>query len=619
MPIKRPMKRTTHRFLAPFLAVAAFAGLIAGPSAAGARDLPSPKEPWIELRTADFTIYSNAGERKAREIGEDLERLHDALAQLSPGLVLSSPVPTSIFVFKDAFSFQPYVRSYNSKVVDKGGYFLGRQLGNYVAINADQHGQERELIYHEYIHYLLRNNVATLPLWLHEGLAEYYSTLEVNQGEARLGLAPAQHVQWLRQHSLIPLATIFAVDEHSPEYNEWSRTGGFYAESWLLVHYLISGNPARRREAAELLRLAQAGTPAERLFAAAFGADPAALEAELRPYVQKYSFYTARLPLRPEANLAMTARPMPWPETLSRLGDLLGHLSDDHLALAAEHFRAALAAQPAPADQASALAGLGQLAERAGKAAEARAFYEQAAPLAPADPTVQYLLARSLLADPAADSLRRARAALQKVVATSPDFGEAWASLGYTWQAEEDLGPEAVTSLEAAHRLLPARMDVAHNLALAYARTGQGQKAGEVIERVLVPGGASAEEIASARDALLDEEQRRAEELIEADRTAEAVTLLERLSARTTSPARRDAIAGRLEEIRRRQSFNRFVESYNQAVELANQGDVKGAAAILEPLLTTTLDPMQTERARALLERLRPPAKKGGKKSVVPH
>ncbi len=608
-----PMLRAPRRF-ALILLPALLTGTIAA-----ARDLPSPKEPWIELRTADFTLYSNAGERKAREIGEDLERLRDALAQLSPGLVLSSPVPTSIFVFKDAFSFQPYARSYNSKVVDKGGYFLGRQLGNYVAVNADQHGQEREVIYHEYIHYLLRNNVATLPLWLHEGLAEYYSTLQVNQGEARVGLAPPQHVPWLRQHPLIPLATIFAVDEHSPEYNEQSRSGGFYAESWLLVHYLISGNPARRREAAELLRLAQAGTPADRLFASAFGAGPAAIEAELRPYVQKYSFYAARLPLRPEANLAMTARPMAWPETLSRLGDLLGHLSDDHLALAAEHFRAALAAQPAPAVQASALAGLGELAERAGKAAEARAFYEQAAPLAPADPTVQYLLARSLLADPGADSLRRARAALQKVVATSPDFGEAWASLGYTYQAEENLGPEAVASLEAAHRLLPARMDVAHNLALAYARTGQGEKAGELIERVLVPGGASAEEIASARDALLDEQQRRAEELIDEDRTAEAVTLLEAVNARTTSPARREAIAGQLEEIRRKQSFNLFVERYNQAVELANQGDVKGAAAILEPLLSTTLDPMQTERARELLERLRPPPKKGGRKNGVPH
>jgi Flp pilus assembly protein TadD len=584
--------------------------VLAGPIAAPARELPSPKEPWTELRMADFTLYSNAGEGKARAIGEDFERLRDALAQLFPGLALSSPVPTSIFVFKDFFSFQPYVRSYDPQVVDKGGYFLSRQLGNYVAISADQQGQERELIYHEYIHYLLRNNAATLPLWLHEGLAEYYSTFEAGKGEARVGLPPAGHAKWLRQHELIPLTTIFAVDERSPEYHEWSRSGAFYAESWLLVHYLISGNPDRHRQMGELLRLAQAGTPPERLVTAAFGADPATLEAELRPYVKKYVFYSTRLRLRPEANLATTARPMAWPDVLSRLGDLLGNLADDHLALAAEHFHAALAAQP---DQASALAGLGQLAERAGHPDEARSFYEQAAPLAPADPTVQYLLARSLLASPGADSLRRARAAVQKVVALRPEFGEAWASLGYTYQAE-NLSAEAVTSLEAAHRLLPFRMEVAHNLALAYARTGQAQKAGELIERMLGLG-ASAEEIESAREALIDEEQRRAEALIDEDRTAEAATLLEAVSAKTASPARREAIAVRLEEIRRKQSFNLFVESYNQAVELESQGDVKGAAALLEPLLATTLDPMQTERVRVLLDRLPSPQKKRG----VPH
>ena len=124
-----------------------------------------------------------------------------------------------------------------------------------MAINGDQHGDEREIIYHEYIHYVMHNNYAALPLWLHEGLAEYYSTFQVARDEARIGLPVPAHVLWLRQHTLIPLATLFAVDERSPEYNETSRRGGFYAESWALVHYLISGSPERRRQAAEYLRL----------------------------------------------------------------------------------------------------------------------------------------------------------------------------------------------------------------------------------------------------------------------------------------------------------------------------------------------------------------------------
>ncbi len=569
--------------------------------------LPGLKEEWIAVRTASFTLFSNAGERKTREIGADLERLRDALSQLSPGLALNSPVPTYIFVFRDAASFQPYERLYNGRPLDSGGYFLSRQFANYVAINGNQHGDERLVIYHEYLHYVMHNNYATLPLWLHEGLAEYYSTFQVGKDEARIGLPVPEHLLWLRQNSLIPLATLFKVDERSPEYNESSRRGGFYAESWALVHYLISGSPERRRQASEYLRLAQGGAPPDQLFARIFGSDPALLERELRAYVQKRLFNFSRAPIRPEANLAVEVKPMARADVLSRLGNLLANLTDDHRAAAEEHFRAALALQP---DHAPALAGLGFLAERAERPAEARPYYEKAAKLAPDDFLVQYLYAVNLTDDPGPGSLRQARAALIRAVALRPDFGEAWARLGYTYQGEEALPAEAVQALETAHRLLPSRTDVAHNLAAAYARTGQPGKAEELIERVLVPQ-AQPELIESAREALLDEEHRRAEELIDDQKYAEALNLLQQVKAKTSRPARRDQLEQRIDEIQRTLNFNAFVERYNQALDLANHGNVKDAVAMLEPLLATTRDPAQVERARTLIERLRPPKKKG--------
>jgi tetratricopeptide (TPR) repeat protein len=576
--------------------------------AAPARALPSPKESWIEVHTASFTLFSAAGERETREIGEDLERLRDALSQLSPGLTLSSPSPTCIYVFRNAASFQPYQRLYNGKPLDAGGYFLGRELANYVAIDGDQHGDERPIIYHEYLHYLLHNNYAALPIWLHEGLAEYYSTFKVSRGEALIGLPIPEHVYWLRQHTFLPFSTLFAVTEKSPEYNESDRRGGFYAESWALVHYLISGNPERRRQAAEYLRLAQAGAPPDQVFAKAFGADPATLEHELRVYIQKRLFEYNRVPVRPEAKLAADVRPMSQTDVLYRLGDLLANLSDDRAADAAEHFRAVLALQP---DHGPALAGLGFLAQRAGRTAEALSWLEKAAKLAPDDVPTQYLYAEALLADPGPDSLRLARAALRRAVAKRPDFGEAWARLGYTYQAEENLPPEGVEALETAHRLLPARMDVAHNLALAYARAGQTARAQELIDRVLVPQG-TPEQVESAREGLLDEERRRAEELIDAQKLAEALPVLEAVKAKTSRPQRRTEIEQRIEEVRRVLSFNTFVERYNQAVELANRGKVPEAVAILEPLVQTTQDPTQVERARTLLERLRPVRKRKG-------
>jgi tetratricopeptide (TPR) repeat protein len=583
-------------------ALAVTLGVLAVP----ARALPSPKGSWIEVHTASFTLFSEAGERKTREIGEDLERLRDALSQLSPGLTLSSPIPTYIFVFRDAPSFQAYQRTYNGKPLDSGGYFLGRQLANYVAINGDQHGEERVVIYHEYLHYLMHNNFASFPLWLNEGLAEYYSTFQVAKDEARIGQPITEHVFWLRQHTFIPLATLFAVNERSPEYNESSRRGGFYAESWALVHYLISGSPERRQQAAEYLRLLQAGTPPGQVFARAFGADPTALERELQVYTRKKLFDYTRLPIREGASLAMDVKPMARADVLYRLGDLLANLGDDHAADAAEHFRAALALQP---DHGPALAGLGFLAERAGRADEARSYYEKGAKLAPDDVRVQYLYANNLITDPGPDSLRKARAALSRAVALRPDFGEAWARLGYTYQAEETLPPEALQALETAHRLLPSRMDVAHNLSLAYARNDQPAKAEEIIERVLVPQ-ATPEEIESAREGLLDEEHRRAEELIDAQKLAEALPVLEAVKAKTRRPQRRAEIEQRIEEIQHILNFNSFVDRYNQAVELANRGKVQESVAILESLLQTTQDPMQVERARSLLERLKPARKK---------
>lgn len=583
---------------APQIAIAA---LILMAAVAPALALPSKKDAWIELRTANFTLFSNAGEKTVRRVGADLERLRDALSQLVPGLALNSPSPTSIFVFRNGADFRPYQRTQGGRVIESGGYFLSRQLANYVAVNSDQHGDERLIIYHEYLHYVLRNNYSSLPLWFHEGLAEYYSTFEVGKDEARIGMPIKEHVLWLRQNPLIPLASVLAANEHSEGYNEASRRGGFYAQSWALVHYLISGSPERRRQAIESLRLAQQGTAPDQIFKRAFGADSAALERELGKYIKSYLFATERVPIRTEANLAMESRPMAWTGVLFRLGDLLANIGSEQAAAAAEHFRAVLAEQP---DHGPALAGLGHLEELAGRPEAARSWYEKAARLAPEDFLVQYRYALNQLEEPGPDSLQKARAALSKAVRLQPGIGEAWARLGYTYQAADELPAEAMEAMETAHRLLPSRMDVAHNLAVAYARTGQREKAENLIENVLVPR-AEPEMIANAREALVDEDYARAEDLVSQGKLDEALPMLEQLRDRTSLTPRKTEITARITEIRETQSYNRFVDGYNQAVDLANRGDVRGALAILEPLIETTQDPTQAERARSLVQRLK--------------
>lgn len=90
---------------------------------------------------------------------------------------------------------------------------------------------------HELTHAYLNSSVGTLPLWLDEGLAEYYEVVGVPQRINR------EHLPWLtdglKNYTWRPdLDRLAAVAR--PE----QMTHTDYAESWLWVHYLMRGGQA---------------------------------------------------------------------------------------------------------------------------------------------------------------------------------------------------------------------------------------------------------------------------------------------------------------------------------------------------------------------------------------
>jgi len=572
-------------------------GLLGGP----ARALPPERDAWIELKTPSFVLFSDAGEKNARQVAESLERLRSVLGQLNPGLKLTAPNPSYVFVFRNNDAFKPYRRVYNGRPVDVGGYFITRPEANWVAVNGDPRTDEEAIINHEYLHYILSNNYPSLPLWFNEGMAEVYSSFQATAREARIGIPIPEHVYWLRQHSLIPPAQLFAMSQTSPDYNEGARRGVFYAESWALVHYLLVGSPEHQKKAPDYLREMTRDQPAANAFRAAFGLDDATLEQEIRAYVRKRLFEVKTIPVQPNETLQVTRRDLPRAEALARLGGLLVSLDPSLWPAAAEHFQAALAQDPA---QPQALAGRGWLESLAGHPHEARPWLEKAATRAPDDFVIQYLYGLALLeGTPGPDDLRQARRAFAQAVALQPDFGEAWARLAFAQAQDDTLLPEALRSFETAHRLLPTHTDIAYNLALAYARTGQRDRAQEIIDHVLAAHG-TPDEVQRARAALIQEKRRDVEDLIEKSDLEGAAALLEQLAAQSPTPDQKTALLARLDEVRHVLAYNRFVGRYNQAMELAGR-DPKAAIAILEDLVATTSEPGQLEQAKKVLASLK--------------
>jgi Flp pilus assembly protein TadD len=578
------------------------AALLLAALAAGAplRALPPEKDAWIELRTPSFVLFSDAGEKNARHVAASLERLRSVLGQLNPALKLTSPNPTYVFVFRDNNTFRPYRRVYNGKPVDVGGYFITRPEANWVAVDGDRRSDEAAILNHEYLHYVLSNNYPSLPLWFNEGMAEVYSTFLASNREARIGAPIPEHVYWLRRNGLIPLRDLFAVDQSSPDYSEGARRGVFYAESWALVHNLLVGNPEHRRQAAAYFQEMAKEQPAPDAFRRAFGLDEEALEKEIRSYVRKRAFEVQLIPVAPEEELRVTRRDLPRAEALARLGSLLVSLDRTLWPDAAEHFRAALALD---AGQAQALAGLGWIESLSGRPREARPWLEKAAAKAPDDFVIQYLYGLALLDLAGPADLRLARDAFARAVTLQPEYGEGWARLGYAQAQEDPLPPEAVTAFETAHRLLPTHTDVAFNLMLAYARSGQRERAAEMIDRVLAVHG-TPDEVRRARAALIQERRKDAEDIIGKGDLESAAALLDELAAAAPTPEQKAELLGRLADVRHVLDYNRFVDRYNHAMRIAGS-DPKAAIAILEELVATTAEPGQLEQARKVLASLK--------------
>src|SRR5262252_3044810 len=209
------------------------------------------KDTWIRIQSQNFTLVSNAGQGDARKVIAKLEQFRSALSIIFPRTRLDTPIPTLVILFRTDDDFHPFKPRVIGKLEDDvGGYFLARNHMNYIVLEANNQGASPyEIIFHEYEHYILHNNVNRLPVWLDEGLAGFFSSFEFsdNDQKATLGSPIARHVYYLRDQPLVPLKTLLTVDRKSPYYNEGHKAGTFYAESWGLVHYLMLSDEGKHR------------------------------------------------------------------------------------------------------------------------------------------------------------------------------------------------------------------------------------------------------------------------------------------------------------------------------------------------------------------------------------
>jgi len=285
------------RHLGWFLAVA-----LALASPLGAR------EQWIYARTDNFELFSTVSEKKSRSLLVELEQFRASFLATFPLGRAHEPRATVIFFDTDR-QFTPYKPLYKGKPTDVFGFFAAAPDEVVIALTAETEDPDiadpTEAIFHEYVHLLLHAHDIQLPLWLNEGLADFYSTFQVEGNSIVFGRPKTLYIQGLNYTALMPLQELFAVTPKSVNYNEEYRAGSFYAQSWLLTHFLICGTDRTNTDKLIRFLLLQKTSPGnmDANFREAFSLTPAVLETELRNYIESGWYHTRKAKL-PVADLA---------------------------------------------------------------------------------------------------------------------------------------------------------------------------------------------------------------------------------------------------------------------------------------------------------------------------
>lgn len=437
---------------------------------------------WTETRSPHFVVLSALGSAEGSKLALSLEEFRFAAKIVTNTGRFEERVPTYVYLVPrtDAdLGFGRWVL----------GYLRPTMRANYAVLAPDRQLGTEVVLKHEYAHFLMRNRDRTIyPAWYEEGFAELVSSLHMDGDAIALGKAVDSRLGALGAGDWIGFARLIAV-RHTADLRGMDQNM-FYAQSWLLTHYLSLGREGRdfAADTQRYLQLNDAGTPAEEAFEQAYDERVTALERKLRHYARRQLHYVVLRVKESPAAVAMQHRALSRAEAAAQLAQLsLMGVEFDAAQRAAE---AALALEPG---NTLALAVLGDVHKFARRFDAAEPLYRQALELAPDDALRrldfgEYWLDRARLErDPAGRGrlLVEARRHFARAQALDADIPELYAMNGASYLfAGEDIG-KGIVSLERAYAMLPSDKDIVLTLAKAYTAAGRKADAAPLLRTIV--------------------------------------------------------------------------------------------------------------------------------------
>ena len=421
---------------------------------------------WIDVRSPNFSVITDAGEKRGRDVALHFEQMRSVFGALMTKANVNLSVPLEIVAFRNTKEMRQVAPIWNGKPTQLAGLFQGGTDRSFIMLDMSV-DNPWTVVFHEYAHRLMDGNLSfqTAP-WFEEGFAEYFSSIEVDNKEARVGKIPAETYQILEQLGMVKVADLFRVQQYSKTYNEnGDHRTAFYAESGLVVHYLYD-NQLIAKVGGYFGAVQLQKKSVEQAIQQAFGMTPEQLDKALRNYLSsgRYRYY----PIPTSKGIVaaeFTAMPVSLADARAVLADIHAH-SPDHKDQAVEEFQEVLKLDP---DNAAALRGIGYAYLQRRDFEHAGEYFRRAAQHNSKDPRVHYYYAMLMSQEGGRgrEHVAEMKKELETAIALDPKLADAYSLLGFA-QSVSGEPEKGLETMKKAVELAPRDEVYQFNLANMY-------------------------------------------------------------------------------------------------------------------------------------------------------
>lgn len=258
--------------------------------------------PWQEIHSPHFTVITDAGEKKGREVALRFEQMRTVFAGLLLKDRLNMPVQVTVLALKNDRTYYQVAPLRDGQPITAPGFFLTGNDQDFIVLNVFEPDPWRAVA-HDFALMLLTYNYPPAQGWFDEGLAQYFSSVRLDNRQVELGgdpelvssvsqgllgdqrevHPPKSHTELLGAEVWLSLSDLFALKHDPSAKNEASHHTLYYAESWMVIHYLIHEKKFQQIGPYFDLVLNQ-HVPTEDAIQKAFGMSSAQMEKAVKDY-----------------------------------------------------------------------------------------------------------------------------------------------------------------------------------------------------------------------------------------------------------------------------------------------------------------------------------------------